>query len=142
MNNMSVPQLVKWPFLIGDLLLVGAAAGIVYQQTPPLSFGNMLLVVCCAALGAWLGVTPFLVEYRARLKFAETNQLSTAVAQIKNLQAVGDQISDATAQWQTVQELSAKGVSSAKEIGERMAEEAKRFAEFMQKANDAEKGHL
>ena len=142
MNDTSAPTLVKWPFLIGDLLLLAVAAGVVYQQIPPLSFASALLVVGCVALGAWLGVTPFLVEFRAQVKFAEACQLSSAIDQIKHLQTVGEQISGATAQWQTVQELSAKSVSAAKEIGERMAAEAKGFAEFMQKANDTEKGHL
>ena len=142
MNDTSAPKLVKWPFLIGDLLLLVVAAGVVYQQITPLSFASSLLVVGCVALGAWLGVTPFLVEYRAQVKFAEASQLTAAIDQIKHLQTVGEQISGATAQWQTVQELSAKSVSAANEIGERMAAEAKGFAEFMQKANDTEKGHL
>ena len=142
MHETSAPKLVKWPFLIGDLLLLAVAAGVIYQQSTSLSFASASLVVFSVALGAWLAVTPFLVEYRAQVKFAEAGQLNSAVDQIKNLQAVGEQISGATAQWQTVQELSTKSISAAKEIGERMAVEAKAFAEFMQKANDAEKGQL
>ena len=142
MNDTSIPKLVKWPFLIGDLLLLAVAAGVVYQQTSPLSFASMLLAVGCVALGAWLAVTPFLIEYRAQIKFAEAHQLTAAIDQIKHLQTLGEQISGATAQWQTVHELSAKSVSTAREIGERMAAEARGFADFMQKANDAEKGQL
>lgn len=142
MHETSAPKLVKWPFLAGDLLLLAVAAGVVFQHSPPPGVAAGLLVVFCVALGAWLAVTPFLVEYRAQVKFAEANQLRSALDQIKNLQAVGGQISDATAQWQTVQELAAKSVSAAKEIGERMAAETKAFAEFMQKAKDAEKAQL
>ena len=142
MNDTSAPKLVKWPFLVGDLLLLTVAAGVAYQHGPPMSLGWALLVLGGVTLGAWLGATPFLVEYRARIKFAEANQLSATVDQIKNLQAVGDQISAATGQWQTVQELSAKTVSIAKAIGERIATDAKAFAESMQKASDAEKAQL
>ena len=53
-----------------------------------------------------------------------------------------NQISFATAQWQLVQDEAAKTVGAARHIAERMASEAKAFSDFMQKASDAEKGHL
>jgi molecular chaperone GrpE (heat shock protein) len=98
--------------------------------------------VTCGAIGAWLCVLPFLVEYRAELAFAEADALTTAVDQIKNLQTLSNQISFATAQWQLVQEQSAKTLISAKEMAEQMTAEAKSFGEFMKRANDLEKTHL
>jgi molecular chaperone GrpE (heat shock protein) len=64
------------------------------------------------------------------------------VAQIGKVEAAAEQIRLATSLWQGVQEQSGRTAAAAKEIAGRMTEEAKAFAEFMQKANDTEKGTL
>jgi molecular chaperone GrpE (heat shock protein) len=64
------------------------------------------------------------------------------VGEIQKLHAIAEQIRLATGQWQSVQEHSARTVSAAREIGERMGSEAKAFGEFMHKANDSEKATL
>lgn len=142
MTDQAVPKLVKWPFVLGDLLLLGLAAWIVFQQPAPLATWPLVLLAMCVAVGAWIGVTPFLVEYRAAIQFAESGSLTTTVAQLKNLQAFTNQVSFATAQWQVVQEQSSKTVTAAKEIAERMTKEAQAFGDFMRNANDSEKAHL
>jgi len=136
------PKLSKWPFYLGDLLLLVLAAWIMKQSPEPYRATTLLFVVVCVGTGAWLSVTPFLTQFRASLKFAESDTLITTVAQIENLQRVGEQITTATAQWQILQEQSVKTAAAAQDVAERMGAEAQAFAEFMQKANDAEKGHL
>jgi len=64
------------------------------------------------------------------------------VEQIHGLEQIAGQISGATAQWQTIQEQSAKTAGAAREISERMTAEAAAFGEFLQKANDGEKANL
>ena len=142
MTEQTAPRLNKIPFLIGDLLLLLVAGWIVYQGPLPLGVWQTGLVAACAALGAWLAVTPFLVEFRAAAKLAEAGELTSAVAQLKNLQQIGEQIAAATAQWQTVQEKSGQAVTAADDITKRIAAEAKAFSEFLQKANDNEKNIL
>jgi molecular chaperone GrpE (heat shock protein) len=142
MNEQTPPKLAKWPFFFGDALLLAVAALVFYRQSPSLNATSIFMVAGCVVIGAWLGVTPFLVEYRGRLKFAEAHQLAATIDQIKNLQGIADQISVSTAQWQIIQEHSEKSVAAANQMGERMAAEAKAFGEFMQKANDTEKAHL
>jgi molecular chaperone GrpE (heat shock protein) len=85
---------------------------------------------------------PFLLEYRAAVRFAEANELTTVVAQVQQLRSIGEQVRLATSQWQSVHEHSGKTVAAAKEVMERMVAEAQAFADFMQKANDSEKSHL
>jgi molecular chaperone GrpE (heat shock protein) len=142
MADRNAPNLSKWPFYLGDLLLLGIAAWIVRQSHHPVGPWPLFFLVTCAIVGAWVSVTPFLVEYRARLKFAEADSLTTAVKQLNDLRAFTNQISFATAQWQLVQEQAGNTVKTAREIGERITAEARAFSEFMQKANDAEKAHL
>lgn len=139
MTEQTMPRLNKIPFFIGDLLLLAVAAWIVQQGPGPLGVWSGAIVAACAALGAWLAVTPFLVEYRAATKLAEAGELTGALAHLKNLQQVNDQIAAATAQWQAVQEKSTQTVSAADDIAKRIAAEAKAFSDFLQKANDNEK---
>ncbi len=142
MTDRSVPKLSKWPFYAGDLLLLALAVWIIRRSPNPFAPWPLFFLVASGAIGAWFCVQPFLVEYRAELAFAEADVLTTAVDQIKNLQTLSNQISFATAQWQLVQEQSAKTLISAKEMAEQMTVEAKSFGEFMKRANDLEKTHL
>lgn len=142
MTERSAPHLAKWPFLAGDLILLGLAAVILQHYPHPLERGTLLLLAGCVLAGAWMAILPFLVEYRASVKFAEADALATTVEQINNLRTLTNQISFATAQWQVVQEQSGKTVTTAREITERISAEAQAFADSLAKANDAERGHL
>lgn len=130
------------PFLVGDLLLLAVAGGIVYQSPWPLAVGPMALCVAAVALGAWLMVTPFILQHRSELKLAEADKLQSTVAQIRNLEQINTQIAEATDLWQHLRGECANTVNTAKEVAEGMATEAKAFTEFMQKANDSEKATL
>ena len=142
MPEISAPKLKIWPFLAADLLLLVAAVFIVRAMSQPSGSGWIFGLVAAVGLAAWVGVTPFLVQHRADMKFAESQGLITAVEQFTNLRTFTNQISFATAQWQLVQDEAAKTVGAARQIAEQMASEARAFAEFMQKASDSEKGHL
>ena len=143
MTELSPPTLKKWPFFLADLMLLTVAFYIVRSlNTSSPSSGWMLFLLASVALAAWIGIVPFLAQHRAEMKFAETKYLTSAVEQITNLRTFTNQISFATAQWQIVQEQASRTVETAKQIGDRMAAEAQAFSDFMQKAGDAEKGHL
>jgi molecular chaperone GrpE (heat shock protein) len=142
MTNHSAPTLAKWPFFLGALLLIGIAVFIAQQNPHALNLTQTLLVVAAVALGGGLIVMPFVLEYRALLKFAEATQLTDAVAQLERLQALAGQISGATAQWQDVQSAAGKTAASAKDIAGQMAAEVANFTEFMKQANDTEKAAL
>ena len=142
MTDCPAPKIPKWPFVLSDLLLLALAGWIARHGGTPLGPWAISSLVVCAVAGAWICITPFSMEYRASLRLCEADNLATAVEQIKNLQTFSNQISFATAQWQLVQEQSARTLLSAKEMAEQMTAEAKAFGEFMQKTNDAEKSHL
>jgi molecular chaperone GrpE (heat shock protein) len=140
--NQTEPKLSKVPFIIGDVILVVLAYFVYHQSSRPMTTWQMAFFVLCGALGAWISVLPFLIEYRASLKTSDTNALSNAVTQIQNVEQVAQRISAATAQWQTVQEQSAKTAATANEVVDRIGAEARSFTEFLQRANDGEKAHL
>lgn len=135
-------KLSKWPFVAGDLLLLGAAWFIYFQSKLPMGAWQIFFVVLCVAGGAWLGIMPFLLEYRLACKLAEAEALTSVTAQIKGLETLAKQINSATSQWSGVQELAEKTATLSKTMTDRMAAEVKAFNEFMQRANDGEKATL
>src|ERR1700716_2406646 len=102
------PKLSKWPFFIGDALLVGAAYFIYFQSKLPMGPWQIFFVVVCVAGGACLSIMPFLLEYRIMVKLAEARALSTVMAQMQNLEGLTGHITHATGQWQGVQEQAEK----------------------------------
>jgi molecular chaperone GrpE (heat shock protein) len=135
-------KLAKWPFLLGDALLLGTAYFLFSQSARPMNHWEILGCVLAVTFGAALAVWPFVLEYRALTKLTEADGLSNAVAQIQNLEQLAAQIGSATAQWQSVQESADKTSTIARDMAQSMANEAKSFQEFMQRANDGEKATL
>jgi len=142
MHEEMEPKLAKWPFFIGNALFLGAAWFICFQAQGPLGLGEISLTVFCATASAGLGITPFLLEYRALLKRAEVRAFTSVVSQLQNLESVAAQISGATSQWQEIQQHADKTTGVATEIAERMSAEVKGFTQFIEQASDREKATL
>ena len=142
MSDLSAPKLSKWPFFLGDGLLLGMAYFISYQSKFALGHWELCFVVLCVVGGALLGIAPFLLEYDALVKLAEAGALTTVVCQLHNLEGIAAQISGATGRWQDAQDQADKTARAASEIAERMTSEVKAFTEFMQRANDNERATL
>ena len=142
MSNQMEPKLPKWPFLLGDGVLLGAAWFVYFQSKLPMGLWQTGFVVLCVAGGAWLGIMPFLLEYRVFVKLAEARALATVTSQLQNLESLANQIGGASSQWQNVQQSADQTAAAAKTIAERMAGEVQAFTEFMQRINDTEKATL
>jgi len=142
MRELSVPKISKWPFFVADAVLLALAVFIFCQATGPLNTEQMIAAAACVMVGAAFGAWPFVLDYRAATKLAETEALTSVVAQVENIEIVAKRIADATAQWQTVNDSAEKTNVAAKQIADRMAVEAKEFTEFMTRANDTEKATL
>ncbi|MGD0743686.1 MAG: nucleotide exchange factor GrpE [Verrucomicrobiota bacterium] len=138
-TNWKIP---KWPFLLGDTLLLGFAFYIVWQSPRPISQWETIACLASAAAGALLGVAPFILDYRAVLRLVEAKTLGEVTDKIQDLERLAAQISAATGEWTNVQTQAEKTSTGAKEIADRMTEEVRQFSEFMQKMNDREKAAL
>ena len=137
-----MPKITKWPFLAGDVLLLGAAAVAVWQGHRPQTVWELALCVGAVALGAILSVIPFALEYRGSIQLAGASVLADSVQRLQNLESIANHVTAATAQWHGIQDQAAQTLRSAKEIADRMAAEAAEFTEFLKKANDAERATL
>jgi len=143
MTSQSLPPpLPKWPFLVGDVLLLAVAWWIAARSPDPFVSTPLLLVVGCVLAGAWMAMLPFLTEHKARLKVTETDSLVEATRQIQDLKSIGAQVAGATQHWQEVEKQAGAAVSAVTDIASRMENEARAFAEFMEKADQSEKAHL
>ena len=130
------------PFVIGDLLLLAAAWLIFYQARRPMTPAEIAGFAACVALGAGLGVWPFILRHQAALKVAEMSSLTDTLAQIQQLEEVAECIGRATGQWQTAQEHATMVTTAAREIADRMTAEQASFRAFVEKASDIERTHL
>ena len=142
MTESATTRMPKWPFLISDACLLTLAGVIVHFSAKPLALWQIGLALAGVIAGAWICTMPFLREYHAAARLAEAGALSAALAQLRNLESIKNQISSATAQWDVAQDQSAKTVAAAKEIAQRMKAEVQEFCAFMERANESEKAHL
>jgi molecular chaperone GrpE (heat shock protein) len=142
MTQRNLPVVSKWPFFLGDAILLGLAFLIYWQSKLPMGTRDICILTVLVILGAHLSVIPYLMDYKAALRIMEAEGLTNAVLQIQNLEIVGRQISSATANWQAVQDESAKSIQAAREISEGITAEARAFSDFLKKANETEKNHL
>jgi molecular chaperone GrpE (heat shock protein) len=136
------PKLPKWPFLLGDALLLGLAVVVYLRGAASMGHWEILACALCIIVGAGLSVLPFLLEYRAVVRLSEASSLGDAMVQFKNLEQLAAQIGYATNQWQVVRESADKTANVAREIASGMAAEVKGFNEFLQRANESEKATL
>ncbi|MCC6232422.1 MAG: hypothetical protein IT580_07240 [Verrucomicrobiales bacterium] len=132
----------KAPFWMADLALLGTACLLVALGSRPLTVWEGLSVAACVGLGGWLAVLPFLREYEASLRWAETDRLADTSAKLEQLDTVADRIAGATGQWQVAQESARQTAEVAKGVVERLAREAEAFASAVSRTSDGEKQTL
>jgi molecular chaperone GrpE (heat shock protein) len=142
MNDIREWKIPKWPFLLGNALLLAFAYLIVWKSPHPISKWEIIACFASAALGAGLGILPFLLDYRAMGTAIQVNALGAVAEKIQSLDKLTAQISAATNQWVVVQGQAEKTAAGARQIADKMGAEVREFSEFMQKMNDSEKAAL
>lgn len=143
-NDVTKWKVPKWPFFLADALLFAFAY--YFTLHAPRAIHYWELAAACVAFGAVLSLVPFYLDYRAMEKAMEVNALGAVAEKISDLEKLSNQINSATNHWTVIQETiqteSVKTATIAKDIADKMTEEARRFSEFMVKMNDSEKSTL
>jgi molecular chaperone GrpE (heat shock protein) len=142
MNDATHWKIPKWPFFLGDALLLAIAYFFIQHLPHPAGRWEIVTASACVALGAVLGCVPFILDYRVTVKAVEAAALGGIAEKIQNLEKLAAQISSATNEWTNAQAQAEKTSAGAKEISDKMAEEVRQFTAFMQKMNDSEKSAL
>jgi molecular chaperone GrpE (heat shock protein) len=131
-----------WPFLAADGLFLALAALLLRQGHKPLLWWEAALLMICVAAGAVCCMLPFLKRNQDELSLVQAQVLADAVNQFRKIEEVAEQITGATNQWRAFRLQTDEVSVSTKALAGSIAAEASGFKEFLQKANDAEKGHL
>jgi molecular chaperone GrpE (heat shock protein) len=140
MDNAKVPTIAKWPFFLGDAILLGFAAYSVYSGAQTLVW--VLAAAAAVIAGAWLAVHPYVLEYRALVRWVEADALQSCTDKLKGMDQVVQHIDVATNQWRGML-LEATNISElTKMVAGQMASETKAFSDFLQKSNEADKSRL
>lgn len=104
MSDSNELRVAKWPFFLGNACMLGLAYFIYWQGNFPMQPWEICLGAVCVLLGATLAITPYIMEYRALVKYGALNRLiassalCTATEKIQNLEALVSQITSATDQ--------------------------------------------
>ena len=141
----DIPELTlpKWPFILGDFLLVATAFAIAILGDWQLTDWQVFACVLAVALGAALFVLPFIVEYFARDQenSSVSDQRSTILAShIKELEARTAVMADQITRLNQVQEAAPKepaptgfDAAALKVIEDRLDQQAKQLKAAEQK---------
>lgn len=142
MQDSIAPRLAKWPFFVGNAVLLALAWFTVHQSRRPMGSAEVFVCLACVTLGAIFSMWPYIVEYRSAANLVETGALTSVISQVQNLEQVATRIDGATAQWTTVHESADKTARHANDIAKKMADEVKAFNEFIAKSNEGEKAAM
>ncbi len=139
----SPPPVKRWPFLLGDALLLAVAFGAVAAGgQSPLETGTIIVVAACALLGVGLFVTPFLLEYDARVRLAEASVRDQLDHQAKRLTQVAEQLSHAISRSQSTEEQAGQVLGTLEELSEKLASQSDDLAQSLARASDREVNEL
>ncbi|MEI9863283.1 MAG: hypothetical protein WDN00_01730 [Limisphaerales bacterium] len=114
MNEVTNWKVPKWPFFLGNALLLIFAYGFILRA--PHAIHHWEIAAACVALGAVINLIPFYLDYRAMERALEINALVAASEKIQNLEKFAEQINAATNQWTLIQN------SIQAEVGENVAD--------------------
>jgi molecular chaperone GrpE (heat shock protein) len=135
-------KLPLWPFLAADAFLLAAGGLILRLGHRPLLWWEAALIVACAGGAAGSFIFPFARRNSDEQALAQARVLAEATDKLQKIDEVAAQIASATNQWRECQQHASETASAAKGVADAMSSEARNFAEFLQKANDAERAHL
>jgi molecular chaperone GrpE (heat shock protein) len=144
MTNRS-PTLLKWPFILADVLLLVVCAWLINKLLPARSTGDYLIVAIAATawiIGAFICIWPWLIEFKAQTQQFQNESLTDALKQIERLEEIGARVQSATASWQMAQDSALRVTQAAKEIQDRIKTDSKDFMEFAERINNDEKQNL
>lgn len=122
----DTPRLPKWIFLLGYLILVGAAWLIYDQAAHPMTGIPLAAVVVCAVAAVVVGVIPFVTDYARRQDETLDNRQRSLQALGITIAAAAEQISIAATGLQGISEAAqenlAKTEQGSKGVQEKMDE--------------------
>jgi hypothetical protein len=118
----DTPNLPKWPFLVGDAVLIGLAFLIGSHARNPFAGTPLILIVASVALGAVLAAVPFVADYARKQDEALDERQRSLEALARTITASAEQISIAAGGLHGIAETAAKSLQLAEQLPARTPE--------------------
>jgi hypothetical protein len=132
----------KWPFFIGDGILV-ALAGLIGLLAPaPLSATALSVIFGCVALGAILAVLPALLDFGVAQRETEAALQRQLEAQGARLQQASEALAGIAGQLKAAHEATARAVHNAETLPGRLQEKIGEFTAELTARDDEEKAAM
>lgn len=129
----EVPRLPKLPFVLTDIVLLGAAAYIALTAPAPLGGPALIAVVILVALGAATLLAPFVTDYGRKTDALLSERQSQVAGLARSLAATAEQLGIAAASLDTIAESTTRSAKVIEGLPQRLQE---RMAEFTALLNE------
>ncbi len=138
----DTPKLPKWPFLAGDAALLGLAWFIASESRNPFTGTPFVVIVSCVALGALLGVVPFLTDYARKQDEALDERQRALDALSRTVAASAEQISIAASGLHEITTLAQRNLQAAEQLPDKLQEKIAGIKNQLTGARDSEREEL
>ena len=123
----EAPKLNPWPFIVGDVVLLGTAAVIASRSAGPLEGSALIVVACCVCVGAVLACIPFILSYTRQQDLALTERQHEIAALARTTAASAEQLGIATTGLNTIAENVARTLKHADQLPAKLQEKINAF---------------
>jgi hypothetical protein len=138
----DTPKLPKWPFLLGDAVLLGLAWLIASQSRSPFAGTPFLAMVGCIMVGAVLAVVPFLADYARKQDEALDERQRSLDALSRTVAASAEQIGIAASGLHEIAALAQRNLKAAEQLPEKLQDKIAGFKNQLASTREAEREEL
>ena len=142
MNLPSSPRPPKWPYLLGDALLLALACSVGLSAESPFSPLVLSVIFGCVALGCVLAALPYLFDFFAEQRATVLEFQRKLEAQSARLAHDIETLAAAGTQLKAAQEAAAKAVHTADALPYKLQEKIAEFTAQLQQHDDEEKAAM
>ncbi|MFT3830601.1 MAG: hypothetical protein QM691_12940 [Opitutaceae bacterium] len=141
MNLSQMPRPPKWPYFLGDAVLL-ALACYVGLTANPLSPLALSIIFGCVALGALLAAVPYLLDALAEQRAADAVFQQKLEAQNQRLAHATEVLAATAAQIKAAHDAAAKAVHAADALPYKLQEKIAEFTNQLQERDDEDKAAM
>jgi hypothetical protein len=138
----QTPKLPKLPFLIGDAALLILGWFIANRSGTPLGANAIAAVTACVAVGALLGVIPFLTDYARKQDEALDERQRGLEALSRTINTAAEQISIAANGLNELTDLTHKNLKHAEQLPHKLQDKISEFKAQLDNAREDDREEL
>ena len=142
MNHPSSPRPPKWPYLLGDIVLLALACIVGLTAESPFSPLALSVVFGCVALGCMLAALPYLFDFFADQRAAVAEFQQKLETQNAKFLHGAETLATTSAQLKAAHEAAAKAVHAADALPYKLQEKIAEFTTQLQEHDDEEKAAM